>query len=276
MKIKRKLNNNVAVAIDEHDNEIIVMGKGIVFQKKNGEDIDENLINKIFTLQNVEISLKFQELISDLPIKYMRVSDEIIENAKNKLGKRLSESIYISLTDHIYSAITRFSDGICLKNVLLWDIKRLYPNEFIIGMNALKIIYDNFKINFQEDEAGFIALHFMNAQLEEDMPTIYNITRMIRDITNIVQYHFNLNIDNDSLSYYRFATHLKFLSQRVINNNFQDDQTDDKMYTIISENYPEISPCLDKISNYVFDKYHTELSYSEKMYLMLHITRLIK
>lgn len=276
MKIKRKLNNNVAVAIDEHNNEIIVMGKGIVFQKKNGEDIDENLINKIFTLQNVEISLKFQELISDLPIKYMRVSDEIIENAKNKLGKRLSESIYISLTDHIYSAITRFSDGICLKNVLLWEIKRLYPNEFISGMDALKIIYDNFKINLPEDEAGFIAFHFVNAQLEEDMPTIYNITRMVRDITNIVQYHFNLNIDNDSLSYYRFATHLKFLSQRVINSNFQDDHTDDKMYTIISKNYPEIGPCLDKISNYVFDKYHTELSSSEKMYLTVHITRLIK
>lgn len=274
MRIMKKLNNNVAVTIDENGNEAIVMGKGLVFQKKNGDKIDEDLITKIFTLQDSEISIKFQELISELPIKYMRVTDEIIETAKNKLDKRFSESMYISLTDHIYSAVTRFCDGISLKNVLIWEIKRLYADEYNVGLIAVDIINSTFNISLPEDEAGFIALHFVTAQLEGDMPMVYNITKMIRDITNIIQYHFNIEIDKDSLIYYRFVTHLKFLLQRIVNNNIHNEKVDSKMYTIINENYKEIEPCLDKICNYIYDKYKSNLSDSEKMYLTLHISRL--
>lgn len=36
MKIKKKLNNNVAVVTDKTGNEIIVMGKGITYDKKSG------------------------------------------------------------------------------------------------------------------------------------------------------------------------------------------------------------------------------------------------
>ena len=39
MKIHKILNNNVAVVLDEHGDEKIVMGKGICFKKKAGEAI---------------------------------------------------------------------------------------------------------------------------------------------------------------------------------------------------------------------------------------------
>lgn len=39
MKIKKKLNNNVAVVTDKTGNEIIVMGKGITYDKKSGDCI---------------------------------------------------------------------------------------------------------------------------------------------------------------------------------------------------------------------------------------------
>ncbi len=56
-------------------------------------------------------------------MRYMELSDEIILYAKEKLGKRLNDSIYISLTDHMYTAIERAREGVNVKNVLLWDIK---------------------------------------------------------------------------------------------------------------------------------------------------------
>ena len=40
MKIKKKLNNNVAVVTDKTGNEIIVMGKGITYDKKSGDCMD--------------------------------------------------------------------------------------------------------------------------------------------------------------------------------------------------------------------------------------------
>ena len=51
MIIKRVLTNN-AVVISENDKEKIVCGKGIAFKKKPGMEIDESLINQVFTLED--------------------------------------------------------------------------------------------------------------------------------------------------------------------------------------------------------------------------------
>ena len=62
MKIKKKLNNNVAVVTDKTGNEIIVMGKGITYDKKSGDCIDEEQVEKRFVLSNKDFSMKFQEI----------------------------------------------------------------------------------------------------------------------------------------------------------------------------------------------------------------------
>lgn len=50
MKIAKIMNNNVVSALDEGNREIIVLGKGIGFQKHNGDLIDEVKVEKIFRL----------------------------------------------------------------------------------------------------------------------------------------------------------------------------------------------------------------------------------
>lgn len=123
MIIDKILNNNVAVVLVDGE-EKIVMGKGICFKKKVNDDIDENMIDKVFALSSADASHKFQEIIKEVPIEHIIVSEKIIQYAKATLGKRLNEYIYISLVDHIYSSIVRFLEGITVTNVLLWDIRR--------------------------------------------------------------------------------------------------------------------------------------------------------
>ncbi|MBC2579199.1 BglG family transcription antiterminator LicT [Clostridium sp. DJ247] len=277
MIIKKILNNNVVVVMDENDNEIIVMGKGLAFQKKSGDEIDETRINKVFTIINADISKQFQELIASIPVKYMRVTSEIIDYAKKQLGRKLSDSIYVSLTDHIYSAIERFMSGITLKNRLLWDIKRLYTKEYAIGMTALDIIYKEFNVKLPEDEAGFITFHFVTSQLENDIPSVYDLTKIIRDITNIVQYYFHIQIDKDSLLYNRFVTHLKFFSQRLLNGseNQIEGVFNDHFSKLLCEQYTEYIPCIEKIEQYIFERFNFKISKYEKMYLMIHIVNIV-
>ena len=107
MIIKRLLNNNVVITEDKNGEEIIVMGKGIGYQKSRGDAIDSNKVNKIFRIANEDISNKLQELLHNIPIEHMRLSGEIIDYAEQKLGKKLNEGIYISLSDHMYTAIQR-------------------------------------------------------------------------------------------------------------------------------------------------------------------------
>ena len=48
MRIQRVINNNVISAIDEYGSEIVVMGKGIGFQRRPGQEIAETGKEKIF------------------------------------------------------------------------------------------------------------------------------------------------------------------------------------------------------------------------------------
>ena len=53
MKIEKVLNNNVIQALDNNV-EYIVMGKGLGFQKRVGELVDKEKIEKTFVLENTE------------------------------------------------------------------------------------------------------------------------------------------------------------------------------------------------------------------------------
>ena len=167
MKIAKILNNNVVVVQDERGREQVVMGRGLAFQKRVGEALDTALIEKVFALQSDELVQRLGELLSQIPLEVMTTCDRIIGLAAQRLGK-LQESLYITLTDHCYFAIERQKKGLAIKNVLLWDIKRLYPKEFELGQEARAIIAKRLNVELAEDEAGFIALHLVTAQLRRN------------------------------------------------------------------------------------------------------------
>lgn len=77
---------------------------------------------------------------------------------------KLNDSIYFSLSDHIMGAISRLENGIRLQNMLLLDIKQLYHKEYEIGLELLKKVNEMFEVDLSADEAGFFALHFVNAE----------------------------------------------------------------------------------------------------------------
>ena len=52
MVIEKVLNNNVVVSKNELGKEIICMGKGIAFQKKPGDHISKNDVQKEFILKD--------------------------------------------------------------------------------------------------------------------------------------------------------------------------------------------------------------------------------
>ena len=219
MKVHKILNNNVVVTLDAKGNELIVTGRGVGFKKREGDKIDPQLIEKQFSLNNQELLPKFAELLSEIPIEIHTTSDIIINYAKKQLGGKLQDSIYISLTDHIYFAIERHKQGFDIPNNFIWEIKKFYPNEYQIGLHALSVIKQRLGVELPEDEAGFITFHIVNAQLNDTMPNIVNMTKIMREILNIVKYHFKFEYDENSLSYQRFVTHLKFFAHRICVQN---------------------------------------------------------
>lgn len=274
LEILKVINNNIISVLDEHNNELIVMGRGLAFKKKAGDSVDEANIEKVYKMENKDVSERFKTLLYEIPLEYMEMTDAIIEFGRNALGKKLNESIYVSLTDHIHFAVERHQKGHDIKNALLWEIKRLYREEYFIGKEALNIIQQKLGIILPEDEAGFIALHFVNAELNEEMPNIVNITKVIQEVLNIVKYYFKIELDEDSLIYYRFVTHLKFFAQRMFSQNYMNGD-DDFLFNVVKEKYKDAYACTEKVRDFISKKYEYELTNEEMLYLTLHIARII-
>lgn len=97
-------------------------------------------IEKTFLLKDKETQSKFTELLLNVPMEHILVSEKIINFGKIKLGKNLNEIIYVNLTDHIHSAIDRYREGLILKNPLRWDIARFYPDEYAVGEKAIEVV----------------------------------------------------------------------------------------------------------------------------------------
>ncbi len=276
MRIFKILNNNVAVVMDENGQEKIVMGKGICYKKKPGDVILEEEIDKTFFLSAADISNKFQELIQDIPIEHMAVGEEIIAEAERRLDKKLNDTVYISLIDHVHTSIVRFLEGVTVKNVLLWDIRRFYKEEFKIGLWALELIQEKCKVMLPEDEAGFIALHLANAQMDqESMHNMYEITRIIQEVVNLVKYYFKIDFHEDDVYYFRFITHLKFFAQRLVEQKVYTEDDIEDLWAVIRGKYPKSFDCVERITKFIESKYKYHLSKEEQLYLTIHIERVV-
>ncbi len=273
MEIIKILNNNVVVAEDGEAREIVVMGRGLAFQKKVGDKVDETKIEKTFVMESHELSEKLSELLSEISAKHLRVADDIVQYAKEKLSAELSANIYLTLTDHINFALSRYKQGINLKNALLWEIKRFYQPEYQVGLKALGIIQEEFGYLLDEDEAGFIALHIVNARQDgQQMTTTVTMTQIVQDILNIVTYHYGMVLDETSLNYTRFVTHLQYFAQRMLMDEVVDSG-DDFLFEQVQIKYPEAFKCTQKIDAYLKNTHHASLTRDEQVYLTIHIYR---
>ncbi|MFQ6794169.1 MAG: BglG family transcription antiterminator LicT [Thomasclavelia sp.] len=274
MKIHKILNNNVVIVL-ENQKEKVVCGRGIAFKKKVGDLIDESLINKTFNL-NDEKNDYLKEVLADIPLEYIEISNEIKNMASLKLGIQLNNNLLVSLSDHIYNSINRFKEGISLTNVLLLDIKQFYEIEYNIGIEALKIIFNKTNVRLPEDEAGFIALHVINAENENNsIEQTSQIIEITQDVCNLVKYFFLIDYEVDSVYYYRFITHLKFFAKRLLMQKQENEDFDESLYKIVKEKYAISFKCVEKITDLIKRKYHYQLDKEEQMYLAIHIERII-
>lgn len=275
MDIIKVLNNNVAIVLDKQGREQVVMGRGLAFHKRPGDSLDPAQVEKVFALQNSELAGRLSELLMEIPPEVIAVSECIIGLAKESLAAPLHESLAIGLTDHIHFALQRQRQQIPLRNVLRWEIRSLYPKEYELGLAALAIIDKRLGVRLEEDEAGFIALHLVNAQLHSDMPEVHHITRFMQQILDIVKYQLQIEYQPDSLSYNRFVTHLKFFAQRMLGKKGVASD-DNSLHDVVRSRYPQAYGCVEKIDRHVEKNYAYTLGTEERMFLTIHIERVRK
>jgi beta-glucoside operon transcriptional antiterminator len=275
MRVQKVLNNNLVSSTNDRNEEVIILGRGIGFQKKVGDLINAHLVEKIFVLNEPHVLSKLEKLIKDIPEKYLAISDEIIQYARDEFDLYLRESLYLTLMDHIYLAVDRIKKGIIISNVMLSDVKCFYKNEYEIGLKALEIINRELDIMLPDDEAGFIALHVIDASLHQTGTNNIESMRLSHDILDIVKEFYNIEIDEQSMRYFRFANHVNYLAKRLL-SHAEDTESDDIIYKTARINFPQEYLCVKTIKKHILEKYGISIPQEELGYLMVNLRALLK
>lgn len=274
MEIIKVMNNSLVFAKDDKNDEIIVMGKGIGFMKKAGEELDPAKIEKIFTVKDDESKKKYFRVMEDVTSDYVDITNDIVKFATDTLKCKLNDNVFISLIDHISFAIERYNKNVNLQNRLLWEVKKFYPEQFKVGLYAVEKINKVLNINLPEEEAGNIAFHIVNAQSDSaEMENTILMVKMMKDILNIIKYDLKITLDKDSLNYSRFITHLQFFLQRVIEGSLACGKNS-FMLEQIESNYPEKVKCARDIKSYVEKLLKMDINDDELLYLSMHLIRI--
>lgn len=274
MKIVRIFNNNIVSTVDDDNNEVIVKGSGVGFNKKTGDIIEERNIEKIFHVRDSNLT-KYQQFFDNVPVKYFEISELILKKAEKTLGVSLHAQSILALADHIYHAVQREKDGKPLANLMLEEIRVLYNDEFEIAYWALGIIERDLMIRLSDDEAGYIALHIVNANSNLEVENTTNMLRFTRGILDLIKINLQLDLDAEDLNTSRLITHLKFLSLRIFNNESSMIEVFDDMYDMLIQKDYRFRKCLDQVVFFTKQEFNYEFSRSEEIYLMIHLLKIL-
>lgn len=273
MRIVKVLNNNVVIVQDYAQQEKVVMGKGLGFQVKVGSEVDADRIEKVFALEQAEHAASAApEGVDSIPPELYQVCAQLVAQAGRRLHLSFHNSLTMALADHIYYALQRLIRGEHVVNALLQEIRQFYPEEYALGEDALKLIREQTGLNLPEDEAGFIALHLVNAALDENMPKTLEVTRLIADIIAIVNTQLGIKPQEHNLDYTRFVTHLKFFAHRLLRQE-ELPPSADFLFDEVKKHYLVAYSCVQRIGLYVKKKFGHDLGRDEITFLTVHIER---
>lgn len=268
MQVIKNINNNVSLCLDSTGREVIAFGKGVGFIRPP-QIIPLSKVERTF-YNITEIDF---EIIKNIPVAIMKASIRIVDEVESNLNTTLMSTTTLALADHINFAIKRANESMTLDMTLQEDINQIYRDEMKQAYLALDIIYEETGVRLDKKEAGTIALHFINNQIEEK-DNQQNISEdIIQESIAIIEEEFKLDIDRESFNYSRFVTHIHYLLRRTLKNK-QIQSENRALFKKLKQEYPIAYKCALEISSLFNGKLKIELNDEENLYLMLHINRL--
>ncbi len=273
MKIKKVLNQNAVLVLDEGQEKVAV-GKGVGFNKTKNDVLSRQLVERMFVMEPEGLK-KLQVLLSQIEDKYFLASEEIIQHAETVLGEKLNEHINIGLSDHIAFAAENIQNNIIVRNKLLSEIEILYSEEFAIAQWAVEYLTQTLEIPFSYDEAGYIAIHIHSARSgrTDNSKSIREVT-IVSEIIHLIEQELAIDIhdDKNSLSYSRLVNHLRLFMHRFQQNQYA--VLDEEILEVVKKKYAESYEISKKVQVLLMRNFHYQVPNEELGYLSIHIERL--
>ncbi|MBB5173808.1 glucose PTS transporter transcription antiterminator GlcT [Texcoconibacillus texcoconensis] len=274
LTVKKVLNNNVVIAEHPNYDEVVLIGKGIGFGKKNGDEIAGEHAEKFFVLKNDEEQRQYMNLLQYVDESFIGVMNESVEMIENRFSTKLHEHIHVGLTDHLYFAIKRIQKGHGISNPFCKETELAYPQEYAVARELTEWLNEQLDVLIPEGEIGFITLHIHSALTNRDLAEVNKHTQLISQLVELIEDSLKIKVDRQDMDYLRLVRHLHHTIERIQSKTYMEKQ--DNLQKVLQSEYPVCYSLSWQLMKVMQQQLQTPIPDAEAVYLTLHLQRLAK
>ncbi|WP_096189629.1 PRD domain-containing protein [Evansella halocellulosilytica] len=271
--VHKALNNNVVIARDANNSEVILIGKGIGFGKKFGDELQETGYDKIFVLADEEEQEKYKRLLSNEGGDIILIIHEAIEKIHEWTGVELHERIHYALTQHLILAIQRTNDGTEIQNPFLTETKWLYFDTYNIAKEVVEFIHKKTGVLLPEAEVGFITLHVQSAIGEQPYSPFNKKSELISRAILYAEEKLGQSFNKESVHFQRLIHYLKEVIDRSLSSDLKYEK---KLIQLLKEETDVCYNVARNIMRMIEKATHQSISQIETMNITIYLHRLIE
>ena len=270
MRIEHVVNNNMVLALDHADRQVILVGSGLGHATRRGRPVDEERVARVFVSEDAEL---LSRIPSGIPPEHVRLVCAALADAGLQ---RLvhDDARVVPLVDHLSRALRRVESGVQTHYALISEVTHLYADEYARAQARVPAINNRSAVKPPDAEAIGVALHLGNVGfLSADPASTCRMTHLIQQLVRVVGEELGCDLDQGSVSLGRFVLHLRYLFVRI-HEHQQLDQRQSLVGLAIRDVFPEAVECATRLAALVQAHLDAALTDDEVAYLALHVARL--
>ncbi|MFD0046310.1 PRD domain-containing protein [Pseudarthrobacter scleromae] len=274
MEVLRVFNNNVVLARAADRGEVILTGRGLGFQAKPGQQVDEAKVVRVFVPEDGRNADNFGALVAAIPPEHLALADQALDIARGGLRGPLNSTTVVALADHLSFAIKRLRQGLNIEYPLRAEVAHLYPDELRMAQQIVDFVNARLEEALPRDEAVAVALHLVNAGFASgDLSYTYQMTGVFAQLFEVLEQAYGRSFDRETVNAARFITHLRYFFVRA-HTGRQLAEGATGLGSAIREAYPEAFGTALKLQAVLELRLGKPLTDDEVTYLTLHVARM--
>lgn len=274
MEVLRVFNNNVVLARAADRGEVILTGRGLGFQAKPGQQVDEAKVVRVFVPEDGRNADNFGALVAAIPPEHLALADQALDIARGGLRGPLNSTTVVALADHLSFAIKRLRQGLNIEYPLRAEVAHLYPDELRMAQQIVDFANARLEEALPRDEAVAVALHLVNAGFASgDLSYTYQMTGVFAQLFEVLEQAYGRSFDRETVNAARFITHLRYFFVRA-HTGRQLAEGATGLGSAIREAYPEAFGTALKLQAVLELRLGQSLTDDEVTYLTLHVARM--
>lgn len=270
--VKKVLNNNVLIAAAADETEVVLIGRGIGFNRQQGDSIVRSSVEKLFVLTDRSEQEQYKKLLPQLDDETLKVIIAAVELIRERVGETLNEHIHVGLTDHLLFAVNRMMRGMGISNPFLLETKALYPFEYEVAAEVTKLMNSKLTISLPEGETGFIALHIHSAVANKDVRDLSRHSELIATLVEMIEVKLEVDLDKESIDYMRLVRHIRYTIERVVRGEKVEEP--EKIANLLKAEYPVCYNLSWKLIKVMQQTLKHPVYDAEAVYLTMHLQRI--